>query len=98
MNNIFDSLVGTSCLHNAQEYAKTGHFREMLELCRGIINDYGNDFTILLDVGALLSSYGFLSEANECYERVCSLAPNDLRAVVNIANLACNAGDHAQSR
>ena len=57
-----------------------------------------NDIALLLDVGALLSGYGFLTDARTCYEKAQTLAPTDLRAQVNLANLARDAGEHAEAR
>lgn len=53
---------------------------------------------LLLDTGALLSSYGFLSDARACYEKAQAVAPMDLRPMVNLANLARDAGEHAAAR
>lgn len=70
----------------------------MLAACRQIIDAHGDNVDVLLDVGALLLNFGFFSRARECFERVRTLAPDDLRPVVNLANLARDAGDHAESR
>jgi len=70
----------------------------MLVACRQIVESHGDNVNALLDVGALLLDFGFLTRARECFERVRVLAPNDLRPVVNLANLARDAGNHAESR
>ncbi len=85
-------------LQRAQDFAKAGRFEEMLKVCRQIINNNGDSINILLDVGTLLSNFGFLSDAHECYERACILSPDDLRGVGNLANLARDAGNHTESR
>ena len=56
-----------------------------------------NDIALLLDIGALLSSYGFLTDARICYTQAQRIAPTDLRAQVNLANLARDAGEHVES-
>ncbi|MEN6490070.1 MAG: methyltransferase domain-containing protein [Smithella sp.] len=84
-------------LSNAQTHAQSGRFPEMLAVCRQIIEAHGDNVDALLDVGALLLNFGFLCRARECFERVRDLTPNDLRPVVNLANLAREAGDHAES-
>ena len=75
----------------------SGRFAEMRSLSDDVIRGT-NDIALLLDVGALLSGYGFLTDASACYERAYSLAPSDLRATVNLANLARDAGEHAEAR
>lgn len=67
-------------------------------MCEQIIEAHGEDVAALLDVGALLLNFGFLTRARECFERVRELEPDDLRPVVNLANLARDAGHHAESR
>ena len=66
--------------------------------CRHITAAHPDNLNALLDVGALLSSFGFLTTAREYLAQASAIAPNDLRPLVNIANLARDAGDHAQSR
>jgi predicted O-linked N-acetylglucosamine transferase (SPINDLY family) len=52
----------------------------------------------VLSVGALLLTFGFLSAARRCFERCRALGPQDFRPLVNLANLARDAGDHAKAR
>ena len=87
-----------SALQAAQAHAQAGRFAEMLAFCQQIMATQADDVVALLDVGVLLLNFGYLSRARECFERVRVLAPEDLRPVVNLANLAREAGDHAQSR
>jgi tetratricopeptide (TPR) repeat protein len=84
-------------LRLAAEHGAAGRFTEMQAICREV-TEATEDVALLLDTGALLSSYGFLNDARTCYERAQSLAPDDLRAAVNLANLARDAGEHAQAR
>lgn len=67
-------------------------------MCRQIIEAHSSDPKILLSVGALLLDTGFLTNARHCFSKAAQLIPNDLRPVVNLANLARDAGDHAESR
>lgn len=85
-------------LEDAQRLAQCGRFDEMLSIFRGVLVNSDTDVAVLLDIGALLSSYGFLTEARACYERAQAIAPADLRAQVNLANLARDAGEHAEAR
>ena len=75
----------------------SGRFAEMRSLSDDVIRGT-NDIALLLDVGALLSGYGFLTDARTCYEKAQTLAPTDLRAAVNLANLARDAGEHTEAR
>lgn len=70
----------------------------MLDACQQIVNAHGQDAPALLDVAVLLSGFGYLSGARVCLERACRLQPEDLRSAMNLANLAREAGDHAESR
>ena len=70
----------------------------MLDVCRLIMESKVDDVDALLDVGALLLNFGYLTRARCCFERVCALRPDDIRSVVNIANITREAGDHAESR
>lgn len=87
-----------AALARAQQHASQAHFDEFLTDCQSIIDRHGGDADALLSVGSLLLAFGFLSAAGACFERVRSVAPNDMRPLVNLANLAREFGDHAQSR
>ncbi|MEO5344378.1 MAG: hypothetical protein H7842_13795, partial [Gammaproteobacteria bacterium SHHR-1] len=52
----------------------------------------------LLDAGALLAQFGFLRQAQSCYQHALDQDPQDLRPQVNLANLARDRGEHARSR
>jgi predicted O-linked N-acetylglucosamine transferase (SPINDLY family) len=82
----------------AQAEAQRGHFDGFLHTCQGITEAHGDKADVLLQVGVLLLSFGFLTPAQQCLERVRAIAPSDLRPLVNLANVAQQAGDHAQSR
>jgi protein O-GlcNAc transferase len=85
-------------LQTAQTQAQTGRFTDMLATCQQLIEAGHDDGAALLDVGTLLLNFGYLSRARSCFARARALAPNDLRPLVNLANLARDAGDHAQAR
>lgn len=85
-------------LEDAQRLAQGGCFDEMLSICRRILAASDADVAAQLDLGALLSDYGFLTDARACYEKAQTLAPTDLRAQANLSNLARDAGDHAEAR
>lgn len=84
-------------LRLAAEHGAAGRFTEMQSICRDVA-DTTEDVGLLLDIGALLSAYGFLTDARACYEKAQTLAPTDLRAQVNLANLARDAGEHTEAR
>lgn len=85
-------------LSTIQHLAQSAHFSEMLAACRALRIEQPHSFDTHLALGSLLSNYGFLAEARSCYERAQSIAPTDLRAQVNLANLARDAGEHAEAR
>ncbi|ROR03153.1 O-linked N-acetylglucosamine transferase, SPINDLY family protein [Desulfosoma caldarium] len=85
-------------MQEAQRYARSGRFAEMLAVCRPVLDDAKADVSRLLDIGALLAGCGFLTEAQSFYRRARALDPTDLRAVLNMANLAHDAGEHAAAR
>lgn len=82
----------------ARQHAEARRFADFLSYCRNVSESLADDLTVQLDTGALLSSYGFLSDARVCYERAHILDPTDLRATVNLANLARDAGEHTEAR
>ena len=85
-------------LQTARINAQQGAFDDCLSTCRQIVSAYEDNPDALLSVGALLSSFGFITAARDCFLHVSSLVPNDVRPVVNMANLAREAGEHARSR
>ena len=85
-------------LQHARELAAAGRISDLLVECQRILLDPAADVVQLLDIGALLASYGFLTDARTCYEKAQNLAPTDLRAQVNLANLARDAGEHTEAR
>lgn len=85
-------------LSEAQRLASLGRFEEMRALCQQLRDTHQDDLAGQLSLGVLLSNYGFLSEARTCYEKAQALAPTDLRATINLANLARDAGEHAEAR
>lgn len=87
-----------SALAQAQQLASQARFHDFLASCQHIIDHSSDDPEALLSVGALLLSFGFLSAARKCVMPIRSLAPNDLRPMVHLANLAREAGGHAESR
>ena len=85
-------------LVDAQRLAQCGRFDEMLAICRGMLDASDANVATLLDIGAVLYGYGFLTDARRGYQRAQALAPNDLRAQVNLANLARDASEHGTAR
>ncbi|MCB2183994.1 MAG: hypothetical protein KQH63_18360 [Desulfobulbaceae bacterium] len=90
--------VLNSRLQNAQQLAQSAQNTEFLFSCRQIITDFGKDKDALLKVGALLFNFGFHSDAAICFKHICNISPNDLRPLVNLANIARETGDHSESR
>ncbi len=84
-------------LQEAAALGVKGRFAAMRSLGDQLVRGT-NEVALLLDIGALLSSYGFLTDAHACYEKAQALAPTDLRATINLANLARDAGSHTDAR
>ena len=87
-----------SLLAQAQQLASQACFDDCMVICQRIVNSHLNNADALLSVGSLLLSFGFLTAAHKCFVQACTVAPNDLRPIVNLANLAREAGDHSESR
>lgn len=85
-------------LQIAQAQAQAARFDACLASCREIVASYGSDADALLNVGGLLLSFGFLSDARYCFLQARQLVPNDLRPLLNLANLAQQAGAHKECR
>jgi hypothetical protein len=85
-------------LQSAQRSAQGGHFDTFLDECQQIVGVSGDEPNALLSIGSLLLSFGFLAGARQCFLRTRSLRPNDLRPLLNLANVAQQAGNHAESR
>ncbi len=88
----------TTAFAQATAHAQSGRFPEMLAACQPVLDDPDADVASLLDVGTLLASYGFLTDARACYTRAQALDPTDQRATINLANLARGSGEHKTSR
>lgn len=82
----------------ARQHAEAGHFGDFLSLCQQLAKGLPDDPDAQLDLGVLLAAYGFFSDARSRYERARSCQSSDLRALVNLANLARDAGEHAEAR
>ncbi len=87
-----------AALAQAHLLASQARFSDCLSACRQILDSHAEDPEAVLSVGALLMGFGFLTVARECFLRVQSLDPNDLRSATNLASLARECGDHDESR
>ncbi|SHO52257.1 O-linked N-acetylglucosamine transferase family protein [Desulfopila aestuarii] len=87
-----------SLLQQAQAAAQIGDFAKMQFICRQIMDTQHSDIATLLDVGSILMSSGFLTDAQQCFDRSLNLGPHDLRALVNLANLQSAKTNHEVSR
>lgn len=85
-------------LQVAQSNALRGVFDSFLASCQQIVAEQGSNADAVLEVGSLLLSFGFLSAARKCFSHARALAPTDVRPLVNLANVAREAGGHAESR
>ena len=84
-------------LNHSIRLAISGRFPEMLDACQQLMDSHPHDPNALLDVGVLLLNFGFLAKARLCFETARALAPQDLRPLINLANVAREFGDHAEA-
>lgn len=99
--NSFGPLVSLNWeqqLKAAELAARNGDFDRCLTACNQIVSAEERNAAAILNVGALLSAFGFLRAAERCFESVLSLTPAELGAVVNLANLARDAAEHHRCR
>lgn len=82
-------------LKRASALAASGRWAEFAALCAQIAQSA--DVLGLLDTGVLLSNHGLLTDARACYEKAQALSQTDLRATINMANLARDAGEHTEA-
>lgn len=85
-------------LQQAQQHAQSGRFDEMRASLEQLTCDLTLSLDTLLSKGALLASFGFLSDARLAYELAMQLAPNDMRAKINVANVLRDACNHQAAR
>ena len=74
--------------------ANSADFIRMMATCEKIIAEHPKDPAAGLDVGALLLNYGFISRATDCFKQALELNPQIWQAQLNLANAACDAGQH----
>src|SRR4051794_34832639 len=98
MPHLPERLEWQADLTLAQSHAAQGRFDACLTACQKIISTHDDNADALLSVGALLLAFGFLSDARRCFLRIRSIAPDDLRSLVNLANLSRDAGEHNEAR
>ncbi|NCD15070.1 MAG: methyltransferase domain-containing protein [Bacteroidia bacterium] len=85
-------------LQAAQQHAQRGRFPQMLAECQSVLETEDIQPASLLGVGVLLFNFGFLSQAQVCFEKAWTLSPNDLIPTINLANVARDMGNHAEAR
>ena len=80
-------MLKNTVLKQAEDLGRQGRFNEMQVLCQQMIEETEN-VGFLLDIGILLLNAGCLNQAYHCFARGGTLAPEDFRAHINLANLA----------
>ncbi len=93
-----DKLKSISLLQQAQQHAQSGRFDEMRASLWQLSSDSLMGIDTLLSKGALLASFGFLSDASQAYEEAMKRAPDDMRAKINFANVLRDACHHQEAR
>lgn len=82
----------------AQTEAHWGRFELLSKLAAEVLGCGDSSVEALLDVGALLQSFGFCALAEQCFSKAQTAAPLDLRGCLNLANLAQSRAEHAKAR
>lgn len=83
-------------LSSASRHALAAGFTDMLDACQHLQGVHSSNVAAQLDVGVLLSSFGFSGRARYFFEQALKLAPNDQRARVNLAKLARDAAERSR--
>ncbi len=91
-------MHASSSLTQARQLAGQGRFDDFLLHCQQMMSTHNEDPEALLSIGSLLLAFGFLSIAHPCFARVRELLPNDVRPLLNLANVARDAGRHEAAR
>jgi protein O-GlcNAc transferase len=82
----------------ARRQAEAGRFASFIRLCRQATESLPEDSNAHLEIGALLSAYGFLTQACACFKKAQALMPADLRAAIHLAGVLRDSGQHSASR
>ncbi len=90
--------ASSAVLRTTHALANAGRFDAFRAACQQIVEAEGVAFGTLLEVAALLSSFGFLSDAQTLLEQAQAQQPDDPTPLANLANVARDAGQHALSR
>ena len=81
----------------ARYYAARGQWAQFLSQVGGLIQSC-TSIDDWLDIGTLLFNAGFLSRARQCFETALQPDPCEPRVLASLANLARDAGEHAEAR
>lgn len=84
-------------LQQAYQAANSKNFDAMLAWCESETNCFSCTIDKLLDIGVLLFNFGFMSLAADCFIRGIREYPSDIRAYVNLANVAREVANHDQA-
>jgi protein O-GlcNAc transferase len=85
-------------LRAAAVHAQLARFDAFLAECQQIVDTCGGDVDAVLSVASLLSSFGFLAAAQKCFRHARSLAPNNVRPLMGLADTARDTGNHGECR
>ena len=96
--DVTDHFDWRSALQTAQTHAQHARFSEFLATCQQVVECRPDDADALVAVASLLTAFGYVSGARQCYQRALAIAPRELRSIAGLANLARDCGEHAESR
>lgn len=90
--------MSVSLFEKVQNHANLGQLEELLFHSHQLIQENSNSSEMCIKLGALFQGVGVISLAELCYKQALIIAPNDLNAKVNLANIAHESGRHEISQ
>ena len=88
-------MASPVCISDAANCASNGRLEEMSKICDRLTEDAASP-SLLLEVGALLLGFGYLSQAEKNFRRCLELEPKNSAAQINLASVAHASGRHAE--
>jgi len=74
--------------------ASSGRHSEVLEIARELIENAGDNLTVLNSTGAKLLDYGYVSSAENCFKKALLIDSENYEAQLNLANCKHAVGNH----
>lgn len=85
-------------LGQLEQLANAGDFNAFLSQCRQQMERAQNNAETLVQIGSILLRFGYLSQANECFQQSAVLLPGSPAPWIGMANVLMEAGEHQKLR